>query len=562
MRKLFQSISILILFELVASYCANPASPTGGPKDTIPPTVINSSPEFEQVNFTGQEIQLVFDEYINADKLRQNLIITPLYDGKYKTIIKKSTITIKFEEPFQDSTTYTLNFANGITDITERTPPDNLSFSFSTGPYIDSLSLIGRITSLLDGSTTKDKFTVALYTITDSLDILKHKPTYFSKTNEKGQYVLSNLKSGYYLHLAFLDKNNNLLLNPNDESHAFLNDTIIPSFTPDSLILHYVTLDATPLKFISARPSAQYYDIRYSKPINKSKIEPSQYYRIVSENQVVRIYQDSSSLYDSLQIIVQTSDTVNNISIDTLFAKFSESSRPIEEFKFNGTYTSNKKGFIISFTANTPMLISSPKFYLSLDTIVDRPIVQDSIISNYNSTNHRFFFTFNKEDYTKILDSLIIMNFPDTASLDSVSQAQYNYLQNISKDRFNIKIPSGAFVSVQGDSSKQQILNGQFYDPLNYGSITVNIKTEIPNYTIHIVNNKNISVMREKNCSTCLFNSLKPGEYSVRVYIDQNNDGIWTPGNILTLDPPEPIINFQEFTDLRANWAIELNYQF
>jgi len=562
MRQFIYAILIIIVFEILSISCANPITPTGGPKDTIPPTLISSIPDTQQTNFKGEEIELTFDEFVNIDKIKQNLIITPFFDINYKQIVKKNRVILRFEEPFSDSTTYTFNFANGITDITERTPPDNLTLSFSTGNYIDSLKLIGKVTSLETGITPKNKFSVSLYLVTDSTNFVTQKPTYFSKINDTGQFEVKNIKFGEYILIAFNDENNNLQLDPASEAHALISDTITPVYLPDSTYLEYISLDASELKFISARPSAQYYEIRYSKPINSFQIDPFQYARIVSEQKVIRIYQDSSNLYDSLRVLVTASDTVLNETIDTLFIKFKESSRPIEEYKGTFKYKSASTNTRIIASFNKPTFKQDSTLKIKIDTIAEIKFPIDSIIINENNTKYIIESSFNKSDYNDILDSIIQLKFPDTIGIDSIGLAQFNFINRISRERFNLAIEKGTFISIQHDSLKTEIVDGKFFNPESYGSITVNTKTELTNYDVHIISSNQKSVASIKNCTTCSFTAIPPGEYSVRVYVDENNDGQWSPGNILTLTPAEPIINFQEFTDLRANWAIELNYQF
>ena len=97
MKNLVLAVITIIVLDLLFTGCANPISPTGGPKDTIPPTLINSMPVNGSINFEGQEIVLEFDEYVNADKLNQNLIITPKTDVRFKHIIKKNQLRITFD---------------------------------------------------------------------------------------------------------------------------------------------------------------------------------------------------------------------------------------------------------------------------------------------------------------------------------------------------------------------------------------------------------------------------------------------------------------------------------
>ncbi|MEQ8239538.1 MAG: Ig-like domain-containing protein [Cyclobacteriaceae bacterium] len=562
MKQTLYGLLIIMVFEIFSSRCANPITPTGGPKDTIPPTLVYSNPVNEEINFKNNEITLQFDEYINADKLKQNLIITPFFESKYKSIIKKTRLILRFEEPFSDSTTYTLNFANGITDITEKTPPDNLSLSFSTGSYIDSLKVIGSIGSLLTGLTPKEKFNISLYKINDSLDFVTQKPTYFTKSLDNGQFELRNIKTGKYILIAFEDKNNNLQLDPTVEPHALFADTLQPAFDPDSINMKFITVDASKLKFISARPSAQYYEIRYSKPITRFSISPFQYARKVSDNQVIRIYQDSINLFDSLQVIVKATDTVNNNSIDTLFVKFQESSRKIEEFKLDHSIKSSSSGTRIVSSSNVPALVSKESFKVKIDTITSLTFPIDSLIHDDEYSNYTIYSPFNQSSYNLAIDSLINYYFRDTTNIDSIGLRQFNYLNAVNRNNFKISILKGAFNSIMNDSSKAEVITGKFYNPENYGTITVNTKTELINYQVRLVDSKQQTIAKMSNCVTCNFYALPPAEYSVRIFVDTDNNNRWSPGNILRLEAPEQIINFQEFTDLRANWAIELNYEF
>jgi hypothetical protein len=57
--------------------CARQSSPTGGPKDTIPPKLVNAIPRNESTNFKGQQIELEFSEMIIANNPKEQLIITP-----------------------------------------------------------------------------------------------------------------------------------------------------------------------------------------------------------------------------------------------------------------------------------------------------------------------------------------------------------------------------------------------------------------------------------------------------------------------------------------------------
>jgi hypothetical protein len=53
------------------------------------------------------------------------------------------------------------------------------------------------------------------------------------------------------------------------------------------------------------------------------------------------------------------------------------------------------------------------------------------------------------------------------------------------------------------------------------------------------------------------FKNIIPGSYNVKVIFDENNNGIWDPGNIKTLTPPEKVLITKESIRVRANFELK-----
>ena len=276
----------------------------------------------QTLNFNDQTIILEFDEFIAADKIRQSLIISPTTSNKFKHTIKKRTITIKFEEPLQDSSTYTFNFFDAITDITEKNPPENLVLAFSTGDFIDSLVVFGKVDELMTNKPLK-KAVVGLYKKSDSLDLFNDIPTYFTTTNDFGQFRIQNIKYGEYKLMAFDDKNKNILLESDEEQYGFKKGFFNPSNIKDSIYVKTIDVDASELKLISARRSGLYYQMRYSKVLHK--------YKIIDRDSTIQLHSnldDTGEIIkffnpfdgypnDSIYAVVQAFDSLGNYLIDT-----------------------------------------------------------------------------------------------------------------------------------------------------------------------------------------------------------------------------------------------------
>src|SRR5690606_17088063 len=193
MHKFCSSILTIGLIAIIFA-CAKQTSPTGGPKDTIPPRLINSLPRHEALNSNPTTITLEFTEHIILANPKEQIIITPDIQKKYEITAKKTRVIMQLENKLDSNTTYSINFRDAVQDITEKNPARNLRLAFSTGSYIDSLSISGTVRDLFQNKEVKDA-TVALFQ-SDTFDIFKHKPVYLTKTNDKGEYSIENLKHG------------------------------------------------------------------------------------------------------------------------------------------------------------------------------------------------------------------------------------------------------------------------------------------------------------------------------------------------------------------------------
>jgi len=106
---------VYILFSLIILFgCAKRGTPSGGPKDSIPPILVNANPKLNSTNFDSEEIRLTFDEWIKLDKVQDQLIISPPLEKSSYEIKPLTGVTKKVFLNFLDSltpeTTYTINF--------------------------------------------------------------------------------------------------------------------------------------------------------------------------------------------------------------------------------------------------------------------------------------------------------------------------------------------------------------------------------------------------------------------------------------------------------------------
>ena len=219
---------ILVLFFVT---CAQISPISGGDKDIFAPAIdaSKSFPQNGELNFTGSEIKLKFDEFIKLNKASENIIITPQLNEKPTFSVKNKTFSLVFNEKLKNNTTYVINFNGAIQDITERN--DSIfQYVFSTGAYIDSLSISGSVKDSYTNTAVKSCF-IAIYPQQDSIqfDSIPYllKPTYIGQTNKTGNYKIDYLKNGMYSVFAFTDKNKNMVFDLDNEKIGFLSDQTV-----------------------------------------------------------------------------------------------------------------------------------------------------------------------------------------------------------------------------------------------------------------------------------------------------------------------------------------------
>ena len=146
--SLFQKLallSFLIFISISFMQCANMQKPTGGPKDSIPPKLLNVTPANLTKNFKEKNIVLTFDEYIKINNQAKEFSISPDLNTQPIYKVKKKNLVITLPDSLDANTTYTINFGKGLVDYNESNPVLNFNYVFATGSELDSLTIQGKV---------------------------------------------------------------------------------------------------------------------------------------------------------------------------------------------------------------------------------------------------------------------------------------------------------------------------------------------------------------------------------------------------------------------------------
>jgi hypothetical protein len=210
---------------LFMSSCAQVVMPSGGKTDTVPPHVRKSVPENGSANFNSKRVEIQFDEFIQLKDLNSQLLISPPMEKQPDVKVKNKTLSIEFQEPLKPNTTYNLNFGSAIADIHESKAAVNFRYVFSTGAFVDSLSVSGTVRNAHTGNPEKAVFVMLYDNAADSTPYL-HVPAYFGRTDVNGFYRINNIRAATYRVVALQDANNNYLVNT-DEQIGFRTEPLV-----------------------------------------------------------------------------------------------------------------------------------------------------------------------------------------------------------------------------------------------------------------------------------------------------------------------------------------------
>jgi uncharacterized protein (DUF2141 family) len=529
---------VLFLAALLAYSCAQQSTPNGGPKDVKPPILLKSSPDSAQRNFHGRTIELTFNELLQLNNPKDEIIITPSLGKKTQFKQKDNKVLIEPELPFRENTTYNLNFREGIKDATEGNIAANLRLAFSTGPDLDTLSIQGTVKSALS-EKTPENITVAIYSA-DTFDIFKHSPEYFTKTAKTGNFQLTNLKAGTYRLYAFEDKNKNLKVESQSEEFGILAAPIHLTRKVTKLVVALARVDSRPLRLTSVRTQSNVNTIRLNKPIVSYQLLTLQPVLTTfgsSQAEVVAYHPEppESPVEDSVAVRFVAADSVEQ-KIDTIFYIHKNARQKIKEsFKttlsdvtFNAV--TQELGFSISF--NKPVkAYNKDSIYILSDTATVIPV--DLSRGRMDTIKNQIVFKQN----LKLRDSLLAPAF---------------------------LLGKGALISIDGDSSAATSRDVDVLNQQNTATLLMQIETKEKNYIVEVVDPANKVIASAVNTPKPVFHYLKPQTLKVRVIVDSNGNGKWDTVNYRTNTEPEKIVYYinsdkKYEIPLRANWEVGPN---
>lgn len=523
--------TVVLVASLLLFGCATIQAPQGGPKDTQPPKVLSMTPKNQTRNFNSKKIVIEFDEYFNLRDEFKEFSISP--DQEKPPILKKKQkrLEVTLQDSLEKNTTYTLNFGKSVVDVNEGNVVKNLSYVFSTGPEIDSLSLSGKVINALTDEAEKE---VTVFILPIERDTLfgKKRPSIYTTTDSSGNYKLNNLRKGNYKIYALKEASGggDKIYQQISDEIGFLKDTIKIDKNLDNINLKVFKELAGEFRVLDRKLNndgsiSLIFNQQLKNPklsvTDPPKVDAGKYVHFNKTNDTAKIWLKDLS-FDSVKVAIQDEGKV----LQTL--NFTRGKKD--------TYT---RDLSISDNAAGAKLNPYQRYTLTFPFPVES--ADPSKITLLEDSVKRTTFQLLK---------------------DSVDFLKYYVIYPWKNKRtYDIKFSAGTFTAIFGAKNKDVTKSFKLETTDSYGTLglVVTVPDTSKNYLVQFIDEKkNIIKSTSLNRNiTINFSNYPAGKYFIRVVYDENKNGIWDTGNVKNGTQPEKIWYSTTEMSLRANWERE-----
>lgn len=550
--KRFNLISFIfaIYIILTIASCAKQIAISGGPKDTSPPKFVKSEPQNGSTNFNSDKILIQFDEYIRLNNLNQKLIVSPPMPTKPVVTIKRKGVLIKLKSnELEENTTYTLNFNDAIADNNENNVLNSFVFAFSTGDKIDSLLCGGVVLDAFDRKPVKDAW-VSLYSDLSDSAIIKSQPSYITKTDQNGKFLIPFVKENEYKIYALIDNNYNYLFDLPEESIAFLDTTIQPSV---KLIAKTDTTAAktinkpTNLELLIFKEDNQTQFIKSSKRINPRLVEIV-FNKPQHDNFEINVIGDENAILkmskslDTLQVFLTKKEIIDSSRMQIIcnYPDFESSINIVTDSLFLRSVDKKLEDNIVK--------LSIPK---TKEPHLDLEIKTEFPISEFDPSKLKLELI-SENEYIKTDFKL------EKDSINPLILALKSDL--LEKSEYRLLADSAFLKNIYNEPNLVDTLKFQTASSSEYGNFKIIFPEANTNYLVQMIQNEKVVAESSEENKEVVFEFLKAGKYKVKVILDSNQNGRWDTGNYIKNQHAEKVYFLPSEYEIRANWSHEIEW--
>ena len=600
------STAVALLFgAALLTKCASTMTPTGGPKDTLPPVIVHMEPN----NFTTMvdtlhppKFYIEFNEYVQIKDQHKELYTSPAMRKKPTVSRRGKGIVVQIKDTLRPNTTYAINFGSSILDNNEGNPLHSMRYVFSTGPEIDSMIVSGYTADSYEADSVSKTF--IYFFIADSVErnqewdstMFKYKPDVIARAENNGIFIAQNLKPVPYRIYAFEDTNNNMEYEPSVDQIGFLDTTYNPAEMP-GFTIWYDSLRHYP----SAEPQLyfrMFMDRRFTRQtlsgqerLNRHK---AMLYFGAQNPEVVKIELDSipedkviydpqtigkdtvalwfnlpaEELPDTIkgQITYFKHDSINNLveSSDKLRLAWVKTETKEEKQEREKQEKEREKAekageeYVPPTPPNTFKVTMTTSGELNKDKNLDMEF--DYPLTRFDSAAITLRMVRDGESDTTNVDFHFVQ--------DTLNRRKYQLRAEwVSKAKYTLTMPAGVFANIAQEQNDSMTYNYTGSDPEQYAIVRVNVKSSHPKtrYILQLTNAQGRTQKQifDVKSGDYIFEYVSPGDVMLRVVEDKNGNGKWDTGDMVAMRQPErtEIYKNEEGVELittKANWEFDI----
>ncbi len=551
MRRTGLVFYLVCLSLSVILTCAVNDSPSGGPADTTPPTVVNVEPEPGSTGISADIVfSIEFSKPMRPDAVENSIFLSPVFWDYPEFKWSGRKLTIKPPEKLKENTTYVLTVGAGATDTRRNKMGKSYSFPFSTGAMIDSGSVWGGIFSLESNRTSYDiwAYRIDSSTISGFMALI---PDYGTQVDSAGGFSIQNMAAGDYIVVAVDDKNDDLFCDPSSESMALPPGivSVAGSARIDGIILRPERRDTIPAFFSRVEPlNDRLLSVEFSQPVDdRMELDTVSYYIQASDSSGLAIM--GAYLSESGRL---------NIETDYQSAERSYRLKPNGLISEWGVRFDTSGG---SFKGNPKPDSAGPKLISTFPPGGSRSVYQDTVVELTFSEriNPRGF----AESVSMVSDSLDTLPFiPKWTSPNKAALLVPGGIPREKKIEVRLR-PEKIFDTV-GNRMEDSVVTFSFkLAPVDtVGSVLARIKS-IGRYPV-IGELKSLRRGGEtyqasaNSAGLVRFQTVMPGSYKFYFYEDKDLNGKWSPGSVTPFRPADRFSFLPDSIIVRSRWDTEI----
>jgi len=556
MKLKFFTSSIIFILSLFFINCAKREFPSGGPIDVTPPQILEVFPADNSLNVDlSATITITFSKPMDKEKTGQSIFITPVPDTPFKLRWKKNSLTLEPSKPLEKDKTYVINIGTNAQDMHNNKLEKSYGFAFSTGQKLDSGSISGRA---FFQSKPEKGVSIWTYPLSKNKDPDPEvdKPEYATLSDQNGEYTLSYLANDAYRLFAVKDLNNDLLWEPDKEPLGvttrdlnLTQETTLFSNVDFELVLR----DTTAPQLVGCQ-SLDKRDVRleFDELMSTRGLYEKENYRILSDSvsgeslSVELVYTKGEDYRKVYLLTDEMSRRKYKVTVQNLTDPYGNKlDQKYSEFVFDGTESVDKSPLKIDSTypgagdANIPLDAQIILFF-------EKPP---------ETTSFEKGFLLKDTTGQKVEGSLL---WKTPASL---SFSPSKILQGKMKYQLTLEKIADLWGNAFADTSFKLVFTT--VDPDTLSSISGRVENLSQNKAEIVIDLKKMEKpelsyeKRLREPGDFKFESVFPGKYNLKAYLDLNGNGILDLGKPFPFEPAEPEIFYPDTLNLRPRWETE-----